>query len=227
MCEHDKSSKCGCYRWRVGDDRRPELRQRSRRHADGVARRCGDVRQCGVDVGDDGCVRTDGVQGLGFVHRDECERGRGHFDWAVQLRRFRCPDALYGFVGLTLFSLASAPLVSVSSLDYKNLAKSGGSSVTMSGLGFGASNFSCTASLTMADNCLSTAWTSVTSVLCAPRSYSAGAQLASVIMRGATSTWIASFSFDGIQLKPCGPCPPLTRLVILCARARVELQPRL
>jgi hypothetical protein len=98
--------------------------------------------------------------------------------------------------------LRAAPLVSVSSLDNSNLAKSAGSMLTINGLGFGASNFTPTSSLTTSDNCFSTAWTSVTTVTCAPRSYSAGAQLTSVIARGATSTWTTLFTFDSNSAQP-------------------------
>ena len=96
------------------------------------------------------------------------------------------------------FLIGSAPLVSVSSLDNANLAKTGGSTVTISGLGFGGWNFTSTASLTMFDNCLSTAWTSVTTASCTPRSFSGWVQRTSVVARGSYSTWSMPFSFDGI-----------------------------
>jgi hypothetical protein len=96
----------------------------------------------------------------------------------------------------------SAPVVSISSMDRANVAVSARTHVTISGLNFGSSNCSPTASLTISDQCSSTAWTSVTAVLCAPQSYSSGVQRTSVIARGASSTWTTPFSFDGIQLTP-------------------------
>ena len=116
-----------------------------------------------------------------------------------------------GFVDAAVLLLVAAPVVSVSSLDNSNLAKSAGSTVTICGLGFGSSNVSPTASLTIADNCFSTAWTSVTTVMCAPRCYSVGAQRTSVIARGVPSTWTTPFTFDGIHLSHPSPSsmPPL------------------
>jgi hypothetical protein len=121
---------------------------------------------------------------------------------------FDCMDARMrseGFVDAADLILVAAPVVSFSSLDNSNLAKSAGLTVTISGLGFGASNVSTTSSLTTSDSCLSTAWTSITTVTCAPRCYSAGAQRTSVITRGAASTGTTLFTFDGIHLSNPSP----------------------
>ncbi len=158
--------------------------------------------QHGMDIGDDGCVRTVGVRGLGCAHGGERGCDCRDSQRAVQLRQYGCTHAFFGLVDVVVLSLGAAPLVSVSSLDNSNLAKSAGSTLTINGLGFGASNFTPTSSLTTSDNCFSTAWTSVTAVTCAPRSYSAGTQLTSVIARGATSTWTTMFTFDGIHAEP-------------------------
>ena len=132
----------------------------------------------------------------------------------------------FGQVRLNLVLDRSAPVVSVSSWDRANLAVSARTSVTISGLNLGGSNRSAelpslgswpsrdnllvsdnrcrlacrsslTASLTTSDQCSSTAWTSVTAVLCAPQSYSGGVQRTSIIARGTASTWTTPFSFDG------------------------------
>ena len=96
---------------------------------------------------------------------------------------------------------ASAPLVSVNSLDNANLPSCGGSTVTVSGLNFGGYNCTATASMATSENCLSTTWTSVTTAVCATQSRSGGVLRSSVIARGVTSTGWLSFSFDGMKLK--------------------------
>jgi hypothetical protein len=152
-----------------------------------------------------GGVRIVGVRGLGCAHGGErgCDCRDSH--GVVQLRQYGCAHAFFGLVDVVVLPPAAAPLVSVSSLDNSNLPKSGGSTLTINGLGFGASNFTPTSSLTTSDNCLSTAWTSVTTMTCAPRSYSARTPLISVIARRATSTWTTLFTYDGIQLSHPSP----------------------
>ena len=93
----------------------------------------------------------------------------------------------------------AAPLVSVTSLDGANLAKSVSSPVTISGLNFVSSSSTPTSSLTTMDVCGSTAWTSVTTVSCVPQAYTGAALRTSVVVGGVSSTRGSYFSFDGIQ----------------------------
>ena len=93
----------------------------------------------------------------------------------------------------------AAPLVSVSSIDSANLAKSAGLPVTISGINFLSSSSTPTSSLTLMDLCASTAWTSVTAVFCAPQAYMGAALRTLVVVGRVSSTRGSQFSFDGAQ----------------------------
>jgi hypothetical protein len=79
-----------------------------------------------------------------------------------------------------------------------NAAPSGGGTVTIGGLSFGAVGPTATASLTAADVCGSSAWTSATAVACAPQAYggTAGVRTA-VSVSGVAGTATGQLSFDG------------------------------
>jgi hypothetical protein len=70
--------------------------------------------------------------------------------------------------------------------------------VTISGLSFGSSAFTPTASLGAGDACSSTAWTSVTTVACAPSAYSGSSVRVAVSVTAVVGTLTGQFSFDGI-----------------------------
>ena len=79
-----------------------------------------------------------------------------------------------------------------------NAALSGRDTVTISGLSFGVVGPTATASLTAADVCGSSAWTSATTVACAPQAYggTAGVRTA-VSVSGVAGTATGQLSFDG------------------------------
>ena len=79
-----------------------------------------------------------------------------------------------------------------------NAAPSGGSgTVTISGLSFGVVGPTATASLTAADECGSSAWTSATPVACAPQAYGGTAVRTAVSVSGVAGTATGQLSFDG------------------------------
>ena len=97
-----------------------------------------------------------------------------------------------------------------------NAGPSGGGTVTISGLSFGVVGATATASLATADVCGSSAWTSATTVACAPQAYGGTAVRTAVSVSGAAGTLPGQFSFDGAMrgcltalLRPisCGMLP--------------------
>ena len=78
-----------------------------------------------------------------------------------------------------------------------NLVLTAGGSVTIGGLSFGGSAVTPTASLASADACGSSAWTSATTVLCAPPVYGGWAVRTAVSVSGVAGTLTGQFSFDG------------------------------
>jgi hypothetical protein len=92
----------------------------------------------------------------------------------------------------------AAPVVSAASA---NAAPSAGGTVTINGLSFGNPAFTPTASLTAADACTSSAWTSATSVACAPLVYGGFAvPRAAVSVSAVAGTLMGHFSFDGASV---------------------------
>jgi hypothetical protein len=75
---------------------------------------------------------------------------------------------------------------------------SGGGTVTIGGLSFGTAGPTATASLTTADACGSSAWTSATAVACAPQAYGGSAAVRTAVsVSGVAGTLTGQFSFDG------------------------------
>ncbi len=77
-----------------------------------------------------------------------------------------------------------------------NAVSSGRGTATISGLTFGTSSPTATASLATADMCGSTAWTSATTVACAPQAYSGTAVRTTVSVSALVGTLTGRFSFD-------------------------------
>ena len=70
--------------------------------------------------------------------------------------------------------------------------------VTIGGLSFNTAGASATASLTMAQECGSSSWTSATTVACAPQAYSGTAMVRTAVSVSAVAgTLLGQFSFDG------------------------------
>jgi hypothetical protein len=88
-----------------------------------------------------------------------------------------------------------------------NAVPSGSGTVTISGLSFGTGDLTATASLATADVCGSSAWTSATTVACAPPAYSGSAVRTAVSMGAVMGTVAGQFSFDGARAKV--GCPSL------------------
>ncbi len=78
-----------------------------------------------------------------------------------------------------------------------NAVPSGSGTVTISGLSFVTVDLTATASLATADVCGSTAWTSATTVACAPPAYSGSAVRIAVSVGAMVGTLTGQFSFDG------------------------------
>ena len=79
-----------------------------------------------------------------------------------------------------------------------NAVPGGGGAVTVSGLSFGSFSASVTASLTTADVCGSSAWTSATTVACAPQAYGGSAAVRTAVsVSGVAGTLTGWLSFDG------------------------------
>ena len=94
----------------------------------------------------------------------------------------------------------AAPVVSTVSA---NAAPSGGGTVTIGGLSFGVAGPTATASLTAADVCGSSAWTSATTVVCAAQAYGGTAVLRTLVsVSGVAGTLPGQFTFDGTSA--CG-----------------------
>ena len=93
--------------------------------------------------------------------------------------------------------VSAAPVVSTATA---NAVSSGSGTVTISGLSFGTSSPTATASLytlATADVCGSTAWTSATTVACASRACSGSAVRIAVSVGAVVGTVAGQFSFDG------------------------------
>ena len=91
---------------------------------------------------------------------------------------------------------AAAPVVSTTSA--ANTALSGRDTVTIGGLSFGVVGPTATASLTAADVCGSSAWTSATTVACAPQAYGGPAGVRTAVsVSGVAGTVTGQLSFDG------------------------------
>ncbi len=92
-----------------------------------------------------------------------------------------------------------APVVSTVSATSANAALSGGGgTVTISGLSFGGAGPTATASLTASEACGSSAWTSATTVACAPQAYGGSAAVRTAVSVSAVAgTLTGPFSFDG------------------------------
>lgn len=79
-----------------------------------------------------------------------------------------------------------------------NFARSGVASVTISGLNFGAADTP-SASLAVLDTCLSTSWTSATTVGCTPQSQFPGSAMRAIVTVVSTvGSGATEFSFDGL-----------------------------
>ena len=78
-----------------------------------------------------------------------------------------------------------------------NAAPSGGGSVTISGLSLGVVGPTVTASLTAADVCGSSAWTSATTVAFGMQAYGGTAVRTAVSVSGVAGTLTGQLSFDG------------------------------
>jgi hypothetical protein len=111
--------------------------------------------------------------------------GQLSFDGAP--RRCRCRFVVRNGV-------VAAPVVSTVSA---NAAPSGGGTVTISGLSFGISSPTPTATLAAADVCGSSAWTSATTVACAPQAYGGTAVRTAVSVGAVAGTLTWQLSFDG------------------------------
>ena len=92
----------------------------------------------------------------------------------------------------------AAPVVSTASA---NAVPSDGGTVTIGGLHFGTAGATATVSLTASEGCGSTAWTSTTTVLCAPQAYGGFAVVRTVVsVSEVGGTVTGQFSFDGSTL---------------------------
>jgi hypothetical protein len=113
-----------------------------------------------------------------------------------------------------------APVVSTTT---PNAAPTAGGTVTISGLSFGAAGASATASLTAADACGSSAWTSATTVACAPQAYGGPGVVRTAVSVGAVAgTVLGQFSFDGVRIVPS----PLRSFAVVHARDFLAVQRR-
>jgi hypothetical protein len=89
--------------------------------------------------------------------------------------------------------LHAAPVVSTAAA---NAVSSGSGTVAISGLSFGTSSPTATASLAAADVCSSTAWTSATAVACAPQAHVGTAVRTAVSVSAIVGSLTRQFSFD-------------------------------
>ena len=110
----------------------------------------------------------------------------------------RCATLL-GTAILSMPTDDAAPVVSTVSASSANAVLSGGGgTVTISGLSFGAAGPTATASLTASEACGSSAWTSATTVACAPQAYGGSAAVRTAVSVSAVAgTLTGQFSFDG------------------------------
>jgi hypothetical protein len=89
-----------------------------------------------------------------------------------------------------------------------NALSSGSGTVTISGMSFGTSSPTATASLATAHACGSTAWTSATTVACAPQAYSWTAVRTTVSVSAMVGTLTGRFSFDNAVASDIGRNSP-------------------
>jgi hypothetical protein len=82
----------------------------------------------------------------------------------------------------------------------RNKASSAIGTVTISGLNFGTADPSAIASLTGANSCSSSSWTSATTVACAPFEYDGGVAVTVVSVSVLVGTVTGQLSFDGTSL---------------------------
>ncbi len=107
----------------------------------------------------------------------------------------RCYDAARVPSYAVWIVATAAPVTSTTTA---NAAPSAGGTVTIGGLSFGAAGASVTASLTAADTCGSSAWTSETTVVCAPQAYGGtGGVRTALSLSAVVGTVLGQFSFDG------------------------------
>jgi hypothetical protein len=78
-----------------------------------------------------------------------------------------------------------------------NTAVTSVGTLTISGLNFGGTSYTSTISITAADACASTAWTTSTLVACAMPGRAQSTVQLSVIVSGLVGTSMRQFSFDG------------------------------
>ncbi len=89
----------------------------------------------------------------------------------------------------------AAPVVSSASANSVSCA---GGTVTIGGLSFGTAGPTATASMTAADVCGSSAWSSATTVACAPQAYRGWTAVRTAVsVSGVAGTLTGRFSFDG------------------------------
>ncbi len=98
----------------------------------------------------------------------------------------------------------AAPVVT--RLASANAAQSGGGSLTIRGLNLGAVNPSPTVSLTAADVCGSSAWTSATTLACAPEAYGGSLVTTTLTVSAVAGTVTGRFSFDGAMRRAAPRC---------------------
>ena len=81
-----------------------------------------------------------------------------------------------------------------------NIGVTSGGSVTIIGMSFGSEFVTPTASLAAAEMCGSTAWTSATTVACAPAAYSGSVARTAVSVSAVAGTLTGQFSFDSAPM---------------------------
>ena len=86
-----------------------------------------------------------------------------------------------------------------------NVGVTGSGIVTISGLGFGGLVVTPSASLAVAELCGSTAWTSTTTVACAPQAYGSSTVRTAMSVSAVVGTLTGQLSFDGALRS--GPLP--------------------
>ena len=100
--------------------------------------------------------------------------------------------------GIDVISASGRPSATGASSAAWNFARSGVASVTISGLNFGAADTP-SASLAVLDTCLSTSWTSATTVGCTPQSQFPGSAMRAIVTVVSTvGSGATEFSFDGL-----------------------------
>ncbi len=101
-----------------------------------------------------------------------------------------------------------------------NAAPSGGGTVTIGGLSFGLVGPTATASLSAADVCGSSAWTSATTVACTLQAYGGTAVRTAVSVSGMAGTVTGQLSFDGAMRRNHFPLPAITAWIVAALQRR-------